>query len=172
MFGCRDRRTSNDLTDRPTHRTPPLLAPPLPVLHTGTNTRTLGEYGTTKTTQSECGDTHGCSSSVTHLILEAGSKPGEQQLHLVAHFLLQETDRPSDVSGGPVSASQLGGEHSRSKGAPDGRHTGSFQSSARRRQRLLLKEANYFPEFNNVSIGFPTVWNKKENKIPHLCFIV
>lgn len=42
-------------------------------------------------------------------------------LHLLSHFLLQETDRPTDVNGGPVSASQPRGVLSGQRGAPDGR---------------------------------------------------
>lgn len=42
-------------------------------------------------------------------------------LHLLAHFLLQETDRPTDVNGGPVSASQPWGVLSGQRGDPDGR---------------------------------------------------
>ena len=44
-------------------------------------------------------------------------------LHLVAHFLLQEIDRPTDVSGGPVSASLPRGVLFRLQGAPDGRQS-------------------------------------------------
>lgn len=44
-------------------------------------------------------------------------------LHLLSHFLLQETDRPSDVNGGPVSASQPRGLLSGTRGDPDGRRS-------------------------------------------------
>lgn len=37
-------------------------------------------------------------------------------LHLLSHFLLQETDRPTDVSGGPVSASPSQGVSSADAG--------------------------------------------------------
>ncbi len=42
-------------------------------------------------------------------------------LHLLAHFLLQETGRPTDVNGGPVSASQPLGVLSEQRGDLDGR---------------------------------------------------
>ena len=50
-------------------------------------------------------------------------------LHLLSHFLLQETDRPSDVNGGPVSASQPRGLLSGPRGDPDGRRSSSWHRS-------------------------------------------
>lgn len=60
-------------------------------------------------------------------------------LHLLSHFLLQETDRPTDVNGGPVSASQPRGVLSRQRGDPDGRSAADTRADPKPECRSLTR---------------------------------
>lgn len=60
-------------------------------------------------------------------------------LHLLSHFLLQETDRPTDVSGGPVSASPSQGVSSAD--------TGGVETAALRRRSDDDTDADPEPEY-------------------------
>lgn len=59
----------------------------------------------------------GCNTPFFSVNMKGGStKLSVFSLHLLSHFLLQETDRPTDVSGGPVSASPSQGVSSADAG--------------------------------------------------------